>query len=95
MSQLSTNLPADQLQAKWASQLNPIISNPMTNMTILPVFALKTGVNVINHTLAQTQQGWQQLDIDAAITVYRSAPFNSTTLTLTASGPANIILGVF
>lgn len=85
----------DMLQTKWSSILNPIIANPATNMTILPAFFLQTGVNVINHTLVQTQQGWQVLDIDAAETVYRSAPFNNKTLTLTSSGPANIILGVF
>lgn len=95
MSQLSSSLTFDQLQSKWSAQLNPILANPATNPNILPVIALKTGVNVINHGLGRIQQGWLQFDVDAAITVYRSQPFNTTTLTLIASGPANIILGVF
>lgn len=91
---LSPNLPWNLANPKWAATLNPIIANPLTNITILSQ-ALVSGVNVINTGLQQIQRGWIILDIDAPITIYRSAPFNSTTLSLTCSGPANASIGVF
>lgn len=83
------------LQTKWAAQLNPVLGNALTNPLILKNISLVTGSNVINHRLQQTMQGWIVTDIDSPITLYRSAPLNNTTLTLTASGPATIALAVF
>ncbi len=83
------------LQNRWSSQLNPVLANPLTNPTILKNIALVSGANVINHKLGQTMQGWFVTDINASATVYRSAPFNDLTLTLTASAPCTISLGVF
>lgn len=83
------------MQSQWASQINPVLVNPMTNMQILKNVKLTTGANVINHLLARAQQGWMILDINAAVTVYRSQPFNDKTLTLTSSGTATVNLGVF
>lgn len=83
------------MQNRWSSQLNPVLANPLTNPTILKNIALVSGANVINHKLGQTMQGWFVTDINASATVYRSAPFNDLTLTLTASAPCTISLGVF
>lgn len=83
------------LQTKWTAQLNPVLANPTTNLSILSGVSIITGVNVINHLLGQKQQGWIILDINAASTIYRSQPLNDKTLTLTASAPAVITLGVF
>lgn len=83
------------LQTKWTAQLNPVLANPTTNMSILKNITITTGTNVINHKLGQTQQGWFITDVTAAISLYRSAPFNNLTLTLVSSGPATISLAVF
>lgn len=83
------------MQSNWSAQLNPVLSNPMTNASILKGIVLATGANVINTRLGTKAQGWFITDIDAAVTVYRSAPFNNLTLTLTSSGPATINLAVF
>lgn len=83
------------LQSSWTSQLNPVLGNPATNPTILKNVALVSGVNVINHKLQQQQQGWFLTDLDAPVTIYRSAAFNNLTLTLTSSGPATVSIGVF
>jgi hypothetical protein len=88
-------LPLSLMQNTWAAQLNPVLSNPTTNPGILTGIILVSGVNVINHKLGRLMQGWKVTDINAAITLYRSAPFNSSTLTLTASGAATINLEVF
>lgn len=83
------------LQTGWAALLNPFLSKPQFQSNILPNVKITTGVNVIPHLLSRKQQGWQITDINAAITLYRSADFNDLTLTLTASGPATISLEVF
>lgn len=95
MGLLSTQLPFPQLLTKWSSVLNPLISNPLNSVTILPRVSLVTGKNVINTLLGTMQTGWIILDIDAPVTVYRSEPFNTKTLTLTSSGDASILIGVF
>lgn len=92
---LSTNLPFELMLTKWSSELNPLLANPVNSVLILPNVALVSGVNVINHRLGRTQQGWFITDINAAVTVYRSAAFNELTLTLTSSGAATVSIGVF
>lgn len=83
------------IQTRWASLLNPVLSNPLNKISILKEISLTTGVNVINHRLGRMQQGWFITDIDGSSTIYRSAPLNDLTLTLTASAPATVSIGVF
>lgn len=83
------------MQTGWASSLNPVIGNPISSGLISSPFVLKTGVNVINHLLGRTQQGWIVIDQNAAVTLFRSQPFNDKTLTLTSSGAATVTLYVF
>lgn len=95
MSQLSSKLSWDQAQNKWSAVLNPIIANPLTNPVVLTGVVLASGTNVINHKLQRQMQGWIITDMDAVVAVYRSAPMNDTTLTLTSSGAAIVNIAVF
>jgi hypothetical protein len=95
MANLAQKLPLDQMQTKWAAQINPVLASPTNNSSILEGVKLVSGVNVINHLLGRPMQGWIITDINAAITVYRSAPMNNLTLTLTASGAATVNIEVF
>ena len=95
MAQLSTQLTFPQLLTKWSSILNPLLANPFNNITILPTVSLTTGVNNINHLLGRMQKGWIIIDIQGPATVYRSQPFNNTTLTLTSSANVTLTIGVF
>lgn len=92
---LSPKLDWNLANPKWAAELNPIILNPMTNMTILNNILLIDGVTVINHGLQQMQQGWIIVDINGAATIYRSAALNSITLTLTSNAAVTVSIGVF
>lgn len=83
------------MQDKWASILNPVIELPLSSSNILTSIPLAIGVNVINHLLARKMQGWFISDIDAASTIYRSAPLNDKTITLNSSANCNINLVVF
>jgi len=95
MATLPQRLTPTQMAQQWASQLNPILKSPTNNSSLLTNIPIITGTNVINHKLGRQMQGWIVTDINAAITLYRTAPLNDLTLTLTASGPAVISLEVF
>lgn len=83
------------MQTQWASQLNPLLSNPTNNSSLLKNISLVSGTNVVNTLLGRKMQGWIVADVDAAVQIYRSAPFNDLTLTLNSSGPAIVTLVVF
>lgn len=82
-------------QTRWASIINPLLINPISNPSILENIALINGVTVINHKLGRTQQGWFLSDIQGAATIYRSAAFNDLTLTLTSNAAVTVNIGVF
>ncbi len=94
-AQLPQKLPLDMMQTKWASQLNPVLSIPMLSGLMLQNVVLKSGDNVINHLLGRMQQGTIITDQTAASSIYRSKPFNSTTLTLNSSAACQVNLWVF
>lgn len=92
---LPLQLPWQTAQTKWKSQLDPLLATPILTGTLLQNITLISGVNVINTKLGVTPQGWVITDSNAAVTVYRSAPFTSLTLTLTSSGNATVSIWVF
>lgn len=94
-SPLSSKLDWVLANPLWAASLNPILSNPLNTSQILTGISLVTGANIIPHKLGKIMQGWNLTDINSGVTVYRSAPFNSTNLTLTSSGPATVNIEVF
>ena len=83
------------MQTGWAQQLNPVISNPITQSVLLTDVPIRSGVNVINHTLGRMMQGWIVTDINGGAQIYRTKPLNSLTLTLTSDLAATISLLVF
>ena len=93
--QLPKGTTLSQLQTQWAAILNPLLGRPTNNVSLLKGVVLASGDNVINTLQGQKTQGWFITDIDAAVQIYRSAPFNALTLTLNSSGPATIDLAVF
>lgn len=92
---ISSKLPWNLMNPKLASILNPLLAMPQSSAQLIIGFNLVTGANIIPHKLGRQMQGWSLTDLTATITVYRSAPFNSKTLTLTASGPATVNIEVF
>ena len=91
----STDMSLSMMQTRWASVLNQIIDNPANKSVLLTGIALKAGVNVINHRLGRMMQGWVIADKDSGANIYRSAPMNELTLTLTTDIASNVILEVF
>lgn len=83
------------LQSQWASQLNPLLNQPLSNALILKGVSLANGNTVINHRLGRTLQGWFISDVNGAAIIYRNAPKNDTTLTLNSSAAVVADIVVF
>lgn len=83
------------LQSQWATQIDPVLAQPLNKGLILKSVALISGVTVINHKLARTLQGYIIVDQNAAASIYRSAAKNDKTLTLTSSAAVTVDLLVF
>ncbi len=93
--QLPLNLETGQMQTRWKSLLDPVLTNPLNNASNLTDITLINGITVINHQLGRVMQGWFITDINGAAQIYRSAPFNALTLTLTSNAVVTVSLGVF
>lgn len=83
------------LQTQWASQVNPVLANPLLKGRIIAQVALQTGLNVVNHGLDRQPQGWFIGAPNANAQVWQPSPSNPLTLTLEASGPVTINLLVY
>ncbi len=92
---LSSNLPWERMNPLLASSLNPLLANPTNSISIISNVRLIAGTNIVNHLLGHMMNGWFLVDIQGIATIYRSAPMNNLTLTLTASAPVTVSLGVF
>jgi len=79
----------------WSAALNPVLANPLNNMSVIENFQFKAGTNIIAHHLGHLMQGWFIVDIQGIATIFRSAPMNSLTLTLTVSAPVIASIGVY
>lgn len=92
---LPQTLPLPQMQTTWAAQINPVLNNALVNGSLITGIVVVSGPNVIDHKLGRQMQGWILTDTVSGATLYRSAPFNSSTLTLTASAADTVSLWVF
>lgn len=95
LSPLSPAIDWPLANPKWAASLNPLLRNPVNNVSIISNITLVTGSNVINHLLGKTLQGWFLVDQQGVASIYRDAPFNSTTLSLNSSASVTVSIGVF
>jgi hypothetical protein len=83
------------LQTRSKSLLDPLLESPVSAPLILENVALASGVTVINHKLGRKLQGWILTDTNGAATVYRSAPKDAKTLTLTSTAAITCNILVF
>jgi hypothetical protein len=86
------------LQTSWASQLNPVIANPVSSGRLIKSVVLASGANIVSHGLGRKLQGWVIVRQRASATFYDTQDSNGKpelTLLLTASGAVTVDLFVF
>jgi hypothetical protein len=94
----SADVNLTAVQTRWAAQLNPLLSQPLSQALLLSDLTVVSGANVINHKLGRKLQGYIVVGCNAAVTFHDSQASNSMpqlTLNLVASGAATINLLVF
>lgn len=95
---LSTKLPWEQAQTKWAAAINPVLANPLISGNLISNIKVKSGLNVINHGLGVNLQGYLVVMNSAPVTFYDNQSLNQMpdkTLYLVASGPSTITVYCF
>ena len=95
MVSLSPKLPWELANPKWAAALNPLLGLPLVNGNTVAATLVANKPQAINHGLGRSPQGWFLIDNTADSVVWRTQPFNATSLTLEASANTTINLWVF
>ena len=87
----------DFIKSKWKSILDPFLTRPTNNVSILQSVQLANGTTTINHNLGRTMQGWFIVDQTGAASIYRpaTAPLNEQTLTLTSNAAVTVNIAAF
>lgn len=91
MVKLAQKLPLDQMQVKWAADINPVLINPLVAGRLIQDTDLIIGNNIINHKLGRKLQGWFLVGINGAAQIYDNQATNQMTdLTLSLTSDANV-----
>lgn len=85
------------MQTKWASQINPLLTNPLLTGTLIKDISLTSGDNQINHLQGQPLNGYIIVGMSGAYAdIYeKPSPNPNLFLILNASGATTISLYVF
>jgi hypothetical protein len=84
------------MQTKWASQIDPLLTQPQASGVRLLSVTLVVGDNVINHRLGRKLQGWQLTRQRAAASIYDKQDNNNTpSLTLILNSTATVTVDLF
>lgn len=94
----TTSPELSKIQTTWASQINPVLIQPILQGTILPNVVLSSGANVIPHRLGRNLRGWLVIRLRSSATFFDTQDTNQypdLNLNLTASAGAVVDLLVF
>lgn len=86
------------MQNSWATQLNPVLSNPLLNGSILPGVVLSIGTTKVSHLLGRKLQGWIVVGQNAPASIYDSQATESMPflfLSLVSNATVTVTLWVF
>ena len=96
MANLPLKLSWEQAQTRWKSQLDTILANPiLSGNQIDNIVLLATTPQPVNHLLARMPQGWFLVDNNADSVVWRTLPFNTSTITLESSVNTTISIWIY
>lgn len=94
-AQLSAKLDWELANPIWAQALNTLLAAPLSSMSLLKDVHLINGITTFPHKLGRLQRGWIIVDINGAAQIYRNAPLNASSLTLTSNAAVIATIGVF
>ena len=93
---ISSALPWTLAQPKLSVALNPILNLPIINgLQLNNIKLAATTPLAINHLLQRMPQGWVVTDNNSNVTIWRTQPYNTNTITLEASAATTISLWVY
>lgn len=95
---LPIKLPLDQMQVKWKSQIDPVLSNQILQGQLIEGINLINGATTISHKLGRKLVGWIVVGISASAVVHDSQSLNpaqDTSLILVSTAPAMANIWVF
>lgn len=98
MSTLPKKLEWEMAQDRWASLINPILTNPALDSSILKNVSLAVGNNVINHKLGRKLQGWRLVRQRAQANIWDEQDSNQMqdlTLVIASDAIVNVDIEVF
>lgn len=98
MPTLPKKLEWSLAQDRWASQLNPLLTNPSLDSTVIKNVSLAVGNNVINHKLGRKLQGWRLVRQRAQANIWDAQDNNQMpelTLVLASDAIVSIDIEVF
>lgn len=88
------NVALDLYQTRMKSELDPVIASSLLQGNLLSNIQLSaSSPTQINHKLGRMQRGWFITDQNAQARIYRFAPLNASTLTL--SSDANVVVSLW
>ena len=92
----SDEQPMTLMQTAWASKLNPVLANAITQGLLLKSVVLLAGANQINHKLGRALQGWLIVRSRSLASVYDLQDGNKTpTLTLSLQSSATVTVDLY
>ncbi len=86
------------MQTSWAKEINPLLTNPMLQGSLIRNVTLAVGDNEVNHKLGRKLQGWTLVRKRAAAEIYDkqdSSIMPHLTLSLTSDAVVTVDLYVF
>ena len=99
MQLLPQQVTFPQLITKWASIINPILSNPASNPSILNNVKLIAGNNSVPHKLGTKLQGWyitrMQGNYSQIYDTQNSNPYPALNINLNSSAAVTVDILVF
>ncbi len=94
----SDNRVLQMMQSQWASQIDPVLTNPLVNGRLIMNVSLSAGDNTINTLLSRKLVGWMIVGQSASSSIFdkqASNQMSDKTLILNSSAPCLVNIWAF
>ena len=92
----TSNVTLNIIQSNWATLLNPLLDQAITQGQILENVDLVTGANTVNHRLGRKLRGWMIVRQRSSASIYDTQDTNPTpSVTLRLDSSANVKVDIF